>query len=542
VRIPGEFISIASLTLLAIAFTWPLGNFSQLQLPAHHDALFSVWRLAWIAHQLTNDPVHLFDANIFWPERNTLAFSDAMLLLGAVGAPLIWAGVHPVAVHNLLLIASFVCVGYAAMLLARHVKVGLAGQFVGGVVFAFAPYRVAHLGHLELLWTAFLPLALLALYRALESPTLSRGIALGLMLALQGMCSVYYLVFLLIWLVPALLIAPWHLRITWDRRHVVAAAGALTMASLLLAPYVLAYSAARQDVGPRPGAEIERYSATPADYLNVPPANRVYDIHATEAPDERSLFVGMVALVLSGASLFWRRTRRTAVAFALLALLAADLSLGVNGASYHVLRTIAPPIDGFRAVARFAVFALLAIAVLVGLTVQHIGAGLGRRAARHAFVGVLLAAMLVEYWSAPVAVSHPPLEPSELHRWLADQPRTVVLELPTPTPDTLWRHETTFQYLSIYHWQPLVNGYSGYAPRSYVRMLEAVDDFPSETALDFLSSQRVGLILLHERFMSLEAFARAVAACSDAQWFTGVRMFDDPVVKRVAACRVKPQS
>jgi hypothetical protein len=44
------------------------------------DALFSTWRLAWVAHQLPRDPLNLFNANIFYPERGTLAFSDSMLV------------------------------------------------------------------------------------------------------------------------------------------------------------------------------------------------------------------------------------------------------------------------------------------------------------------------------------------------------------------------------------------------------------------------------------------------------------------------------
>ena len=541
-RILCELISISLLAVLAVAFTWPLGNFQALQLPEHDDALFSVWRLAWIAHQLVTDPSHLFDANIFWPEANTLAFSDAMLLLGVLGAPMIWAGMHPVAVHNVLLIGSFVCAGYATMRLLRYLKVDVPAQLVGGVIFAFAPYRVAHLGHLELLWTAFIPLALLCLYRALESPTLTRGVALGVTVALQGLCSVYYLVFLAIWLVPALLLARWHVTFTWSRRHVVSALGAVAAAAVMLGSYVYAYSHARDDVGPRPAVEIRRYSAVPADYLNVPAANRVYKTHAEESPDERSLFVGTLALALAAVSLLFRRTVRVAASLVILGLIAADLSLGVNGVSYTVVRSLAPPLDSFRALARFGVFVLLSVAVLAGLAVDHIRAAITRPAARHAVVGIVLAGMLVEYWSAPVVVSQPPLEAPAVHEWLATQSRTIVLELPTPTPDSLWKYETTYQFLSIYHWQPLVNGYSGYAPRSYVRMLEAVDDFPSETALNFLSAQHVGVILLHERFMSLEDFARLVTACEDANWFSEVRLFDDPVVKRIAACRLKGPS
>ena len=65
--------------------TWPLGRVTDVVIPASDDAHFSIWRLAWVAHQLPADPRHLFDANIFYPARGTLALSDAMLLVGALG-------------------------------------------------------------------------------------------------------------------------------------------------------------------------------------------------------------------------------------------------------------------------------------------------------------------------------------------------------------------------------------------------------------------------------------------------------------------------
>ena len=58
------------------------------------DPLLSTWRLSWFAHQLPRDPMHLFDGNIFYPEKNTLAFSDAMIVPSLTVAPLVWLGVH----------------------------------------------------------------------------------------------------------------------------------------------------------------------------------------------------------------------------------------------------------------------------------------------------------------------------------------------------------------------------------------------------------------------------------------------------------------
>jgi hypothetical protein len=53
------------------------------RLPNHDDSYPSMWRIAWIAHDLRTDPRHLFGANVFYPERPTLAYTDATLLEGA---------------------------------------------------------------------------------------------------------------------------------------------------------------------------------------------------------------------------------------------------------------------------------------------------------------------------------------------------------------------------------------------------------------------------------------------------------------------------
>ena len=46
--------------------------------------------MSWVAHALTTNPLGVFDANIFYPHRHTLAFSEANLGAGALGAP-VWA-------------------------------------------------------------------------------------------------------------------------------------------------------------------------------------------------------------------------------------------------------------------------------------------------------------------------------------------------------------------------------------------------------------------------------------------------------------------
>jgi hypothetical protein len=70
----------AALAVLTIALTWPQAAFLGSRVAAHHDATFSIWRLAWFAHQAPRAPLDLLDANMFYPTRGTLTHSDPTLL------------------------------------------------------------------------------------------------------------------------------------------------------------------------------------------------------------------------------------------------------------------------------------------------------------------------------------------------------------------------------------------------------------------------------------------------------------------------------
>ena len=129
------------------------------------DPLFSVWRVSWVAHQLPRDPVHLYDANIFWPERYTLAYSDGMPLIGAAAAPFIWLGAPPGIVCNVFVLASFVLCGLTMYLLVRSLVGSAWPAAVSAVAFAFYPFRFEHFLHMELLSAFWMPLALWALHK-----------------------------------------------------------------------------------------------------------------------------------------------------------------------------------------------------------------------------------------------------------------------------------------------------------------------------------------------------------------------------------------
>ena len=57
---------LALFVLLAVMHTWPLASApGRLGRNGQADTQLNAWALAWVAHQIVRDPVHLFDANIF---------------------------------------------------------------------------------------------------------------------------------------------------------------------------------------------------------------------------------------------------------------------------------------------------------------------------------------------------------------------------------------------------------------------------------------------------------------------------------------------
>src|SRR5215212_761042 len=155
-----------------------------------------MWRFGWIAHALATAPGRILDGNTFYPETGTLTLSDAMPVQGLVAAPLLWSGVPPVLVHNLMLLAGIVLSAAGMFMLALHLTGNRGAGLVAGIVFAFVPFRFAHYMHMELQWTVWIPWTFWALHRTLDTRSWRDAGLLGAFAALQFMSSIYYGVFL----------------------------------------------------------------------------------------------------------------------------------------------------------------------------------------------------------------------------------------------------------------------------------------------------------------------------------------------------------
>src|SRR5262245_40250705 len=198
VRPSGAKWALASLAFFAAAtavHTWPL-----LAAPAvwsrhdNGDAMLNEWIIAWVAHQLPRAPFHLFDANIFFPEPNSLAFSEHMFAQALMGAPLLWAGLPTLLVHNLLIVAGLTLTGWTMSLVVHRWTGDGWAAIVAGLLLAFNAHSLTRLANLQAMHAEFLPLAVYALDRLLVRPRMAAAIGLAAAIALQALTSNYLLV------------------------------------------------------------------------------------------------------------------------------------------------------------------------------------------------------------------------------------------------------------------------------------------------------------------------------------------------------------
>src|SRR5215212_3230175 len=162
-----------------------------LRVRLENDAALNLWILAWDVHALVRQPLSVFQANVFYPEPNTLAYSEHQLGLALLFGPLWLITNNPVIAFNTLYLASFVLTGVATFLLVRYWLDDAPAAFIAGLLFAFTPPRLAHHFHTQLLAIWWLPLTMLCLERFLRQPSVMRAGLLAASFTMQWLCSVY---------------------------------------------------------------------------------------------------------------------------------------------------------------------------------------------------------------------------------------------------------------------------------------------------------------------------------------------------------------
>jgi hypothetical protein len=483
--------------VLAAVHTWPLASD-----PAHlrrddADTQLNAWIVSWVAHQLPRDPVGLFDANIFFPERRALAFSEPLIPPGAVAVVPRALGASAVLTYNLLLMGGFCLTGLAGYALGRGLTGDRLAGLLAGSLTAFGPHTLTRLSHLQVHWLVTLPLALLAVDASLRRRTWSPTLLLGVCVALLAMTSGYGLA-----LGVAAVGAAFVARVDewWRHWRPLAprlAAGAF-LSLLLAVPVLLPYwQVIEEHEVTRDTAEAASLAALPTTFVASPSRLHLPWSHHFDRPQGGAYFPGVTALVLAGVALLasggWRKPRARMLVG--VALAGALLALGPATPLFAAFRTVFPPMRGLRDPSRFAALFVVGVGVLAALGLAELRRRLPGRW-RLAIPLGLIALANAEVFCAPFDFE--PYEgESPIYARLAAEPHRVALaEFPFYAGDGSHLN-AGYVLSSTIHWTPLVNGYAGIPVRGYAERAEVLRHFPRPSALEELQRLGVSHLIVH---------------------------------------------
>jgi hypothetical protein len=510
----GELTAVALIGLaLAVLTSWPL----VLHLPSRiapdlGDPVRTSWQIAWVGHAILHQPLHLFDANAFYPHRLSLAFSDSLLGYG----PAAFFGSGTVAAlvrYNLLFLWAWSLCFAGAYLLARELGLGRPAAGAAGTAFAYAPYRVTEAGHLHVISSGGIPLALFLLLRGYRRGSRKLVLAGWLVAAWQislGFTLGMQLAYLLLALALILLWRWWRA----GRPGVPRGLAIVTCAGLALLGGVTVYQArpylevaAEHPTAKRKLSEVERYSSGPAALLAAPSENRVWGgltagmrvkVHSK---NEDVFWPGGLILALAlvglGAAIYPPRLR-LALALGIVVCSVLALGLGLNGAGYpyRLLYDYAPGWNGVRVPGRIFTLATLFYALLAGAgahsLTERVRVWRGTRPAgglltAPALLGVLLTVCLLGEGAG--SLKHP----------VVPQPAKAEIGLPGPVLDlpTDGALDRVWQYFSTNGFYAIPNGTSTFNLPALNHLRGSMAGFPDGASVRELRRYHVKTVVLH---------------------------------------------
>jgi len=475
------------------------------------DPLSQAWQVAWDGHALLHQPLRFFDANQFFPQHDTLAYSDA--LLGYAPAGLLGSGPHAaIARYDLLYLFAYGLAFAGAWALARELGAPPAAALVAGVAYAFSPWRLEQSGHLHVISSGGIPLALALLVRGwrLQRPALALAcwavatwqLSLGWTLGLQ-------LAYLLAVLAALAGLSRVRARGRGERtaplsRGLLAAngAGALLFAAFgVLVGRVYLHVAAQFPQARRGPETVVHYSGSPVEFLAAGRDSFLWSgITAAaraqlSAVAEQSLFPGLAIAALATLGALrgpWPRGLRRGLALG--ALATAVLALGFTSAAHRWLFPYGwlyalPGWDAIRTPGRLMTLTTLALALLAAAGAQRLAAR--RRWAPYALSAlVLLEGCAFSLHDGALRGPPHPRVPAPPPGLAAARP--PLLELPMGPFDN-----RRYLVWSTAGFPAMANGRSSLNPPSFAALGRQAARFPDAASVAALRAVGIRTVVLH---------------------------------------------
>lgn len=474
------------------------------------DGQLSIWNVAWVSRTLVTDPAHLYDTNIFYPHKNTLAFSESNIGAGLLGLPGYWLTKNAFVAHNSAMLIGFSLTFIATYGWLRYVVASHGAAAVMAIGFTFCPFIFARTAHSQLMLAAGLPGAMWCFHRLIDQPSTGRSLALSGVLVGQALMCAYYGIFAAMLMGGATLYYAWQRRawLSWPYWRSIGLAGAVSVAGI--APFFKPYLELQSESGfARTIEDAAMFEANwQAWFASSAWLHRW--MHPLLGSWNEVLFPGFLTLAFAGLGL-WAvfgahgdaarispmptpPARETAGFYAGVAIIALWASFGPSAGLYTVLYNTIPVFSFLRAPGRFGLIVTLCLAVLGAFGVKELLRRMSPRGA--VWSSVLGVLMVAELFTAPLSLQmREPVNPA--YTKLASSRYGPVIELPFFYSRPDFPRHAAYMLNSTLHWQPLINGYSDHIPQDFRDMVIPLSSFPTRESFRLLKERRTRYVVFH---------------------------------------------
>ncbi len=512
--------------LCTIAMLYPLSINLTSRLPDTGDSFHNIWTWGDNINRIEQGR-NYFEANIYYPEKRAAIFGEIQLNNTIIFYPFFrWLG-NPVLGFNFILIISFVLSGFFTYLISLHFTENKITSFIAGFIFAFFPYRYAHLPHAQLLCFHWVLIPLYYLIKYLKDKRNSHLMLFAVFLCCQAVSIGYNTIYLYIFIFSYLLYSYFFSDKGPERKYHLNIVSAVIIVIIICVPFYFPYLKGSSAGYIRSLDELKMYGMDIFLLFSSLPINRLYGELTRPLWSIRfdgvisSVFPGVVvlSLVIFSATKTvldikrdikkeWQKLFFICISIFFFLMIFGPIIKMKNRELFanpvYPLFKFIPVFSAIRYVPNYIHPLMFSLSIVISMALSSLKAFKGKS---HSFVLPVIVTALIgfEYNSKIPMTNDIPYGENipKVYSWLKTQSQKPVIEMPVLdqnincsgkyAPDQFY-----YQYYSIYHGMPIVNGCSGFFPDGWKQTMESMQTFPSIGSLTKLSEIGVKYVILHD--------------------------------------------
>lgn len=515
---------------IGVFITYPLIFHLGDYVTSYGDELLIGWIHNWVLHAISTDPLSVFNANIFYPYHNTLAYSDAFIISSLLAWIPLLILKEPITVVNFILIVSIFLLGFSLYLLAYSLTKNFLASLLTGVLVLFSPAVLGYYIHLQMLFIACVPLAILFFLLFMKTGE-TRYFGISLVFFLLQIYNSFLPAYFIVFSFVIIFLYRWLSDKTTVKQFFTGRNSILIGIILLIAfPVIVPYLQVSKEFNyTRDIRDAVHLALQPEDmlytsqfsrfypYLNNLPFNKV-----SQNDEFKAGFLGAAFTLLTLYALWYcvknfKTINYVFKSFFTIGIVGWIISLGpvlhlgrqtvhepfLIPLPYALFYYVLPGFNGFRNSARWEMLFVLVMAILIALVLNQMFQRLSVKKQITMYL-ILFAAIIIEFnfpmqFQKMIQVKDFP----KVYSWIATTPKdAAIIEMPIYN----WNMfpygmiELHRMYYSTVHFRKMVNGGSGFTPPPFEKLYYELDaTFPSDVSLDTLKKMGITYIVVHKK-------------------------------------------